>query len=150
MSILDVDAYDLTTTDGQTSALQDITEEMNRQYSSSTTLKSLSIAAYGNVSLDLGSETFNKVYSTSILHNLGFSPAFKVYLFDPSDNRYLPLISGDAGVEDSPSLNFLSPTWATSDPKNLNIFVLVNTVSPPNPVQFFYWIFDLPMPTPNS
>lgn len=146
MSLLDGDAYDLNNPGEQATALKDIAEELTRQYDQSTTLRFLSIASFGKVTLNT-SGSINSTLSISVTHGLGFRPAFKAYLFNASANRYQPLIDGASGVKTFPALDFNSPSWATSDNNNLNIFMLKNDVGVDATIDFVYWIFNLPMPT---
>ena len=72
MTLIDVTQYDLTTVDGQTQAVSDITDELNSQNDSLGTATVLNVANY--VQLNVTVPGTIGMYSTTYAHGLGFAP----------------------------------------------------------------------------
>lgn len=150
MSLLDVTGYDLTTSDGQNAALQDIIDEQNRQYDQSAAASSYTIVAYAQLIVDLIDGSPSGIYTATYVHGLGYPPA--VIPFDlignSSDSGYTPLpyVEKKGGIfTTDPQANTYQ--YYTVDNNNLYFNVLaINTGGFFSTLHFSagFYIFNIP------
>ena len=175
MALLDVTQYDLTKIDGQSEAVGDIIDELNSQYDTSSLFNYLNIGAYGNIQVpvtDFG--TSGSVYLGSFYHGLGYQPAFLPFYQlgggtygQSSTLGYFSLPHIIPGLDSSTGLYDKMQYWygAYADSKSIYAYLKVGTIPGStiyNPVgsqypngqypveQFYFYIFNIPMPIKNS
>ena len=71
--------YDLETLTGQQQALEDIINELNQQYDSTTNTKSLQIVASDTVAITLNTPPWTGDPIVIFNHNLGYEPVFFIF-----------------------------------------------------------------------
>lgn len=142
MSYLQFRDEDLRTPEGQSSALQQIVEEQNRQFEASQTTRNFQIIAYGKSSVNPVDPGYlpGHVFTKSINHNLGYAPVFMILSF--ATNKY----GGENGFWSFPYYDGMIDFWGTSDIQNINVNVQYNdsVFLDAYTYQFVYYIFNQP------
>lgn len=150
MAKLDSTIYDLTTYDGQSTAVSDLIDEMNSSTQDSELLNYFNIAVYNEISMAITpGYTSPFTQEVSQIHGLNYKPAFKAYSFNPATGFYLELPEpynidlGSTPSGFSPLINFY-----VDDQKAYLQYIDNNSApTPPITVAVSYYLFSLPMPT---
>lgn len=90
-TLLDSSVYDLTTSDGQQKAIQDIIDQQNDIYDRSQSITGYQVVAYTQLTVDLIDGSPSGIYTTSYIHGLGYAPQVISFGIQPGTSFYNPL-----------------------------------------------------------
>lgn len=147
MAFLDPTIYDMTTEEGQGTAISDLIDEMNAQNVDSELLNYFNISTYGLIQIPIPVST-SGTFTGNAKHGAGYKPAFSVLFFDDTD-------PSNTFYSSMPYVNFINSlgdnttaTTAWCDNQNIYASIFLPSGLPSIfTAKFFYYIFNLPMPT---
>lgn len=148
MNTIDYFPKDLETPLGQAGVLDTLVKEFNASQLASGQFNTLPIVAFGRVNV-IGTLFTNTSGVGTVAHNLGYAPAFQVYLDlfrDGTEYIKLPYVTFDIAS----GLKTDIYHHARTDAQNLQLIATATTLYPTNPnaiFTYFYFIFGNPMPT---